>query len=140
MRKFSGPFLIIAVTSPVNVTLQKSPRSKPFVVHIDKVKPYLSETPKSWIGVDFMPDQQVADSPEIIEDSAMEDGVLVESFSDRLEGSDEEVEQRPLTPVTSPSVLQDDREVETNTDEYAVDQGPQPRPRRQIHLPIRYRE
>ena len=32
-RKYSGPFLVIAVTSAVNVTLQRSPRAKPFTVH-----------------------------------------------------------------------------------------------------------
>jgi len=48
-RKFSGPFLIIAVPSAVNVTIQRSRRAKPLTVHIDKVKPYLSDPPTSWI-------------------------------------------------------------------------------------------
>jgi len=32
------------------VTLQKSRNAKPFVVHIDKVKPFLSEPPQSWLS------------------------------------------------------------------------------------------
>jgi len=41
--------LITAVPSPVNVTLQKSRNSKPFTVHLDKVKPYLADPPQSWL-------------------------------------------------------------------------------------------
>ena len=40
-RKYSGPFLVVETPSPVNVVIQKSERSKPFTVHIDKVKPSL---------------------------------------------------------------------------------------------------
>jgi len=50
-RKFSGPYLIIAVPSAVNVTIQRSRRAKPFTVHIDKVKPFLSDPPPSWIPI-----------------------------------------------------------------------------------------
>jgi transposase InsO family protein len=48
-RKYGGPMLITAVPSPVNVTLQKSRNSKPFTVHLDKVKPYLADPPQSWL-------------------------------------------------------------------------------------------
>lgn len=37
-RKYTGPFRIIKVLTPVNLLLQKNPRSKPFVTHVDKVK------------------------------------------------------------------------------------------------------
>ena len=50
-RKFSGPHLITAVPSAVNVTIQRSRRARPFTVHIDKVKPYLSDPPPSWIQI-----------------------------------------------------------------------------------------
>ena len=49
-RKYGGPFLVTALPSAVNVTLQKSRNAKPFIVHIDKVKPYLSEPPQSWLS------------------------------------------------------------------------------------------
>ena len=48
-RKFTGPYLVIATPSPVNVTLQRSSRAKPFTVHIDKVKTYAGDPPRSWL-------------------------------------------------------------------------------------------
>jgi hypothetical protein len=48
-RKFSGPYLVIEVLPPVNLKIQRSPRSKPFYVHFDKVKPWLGDAPKSWL-------------------------------------------------------------------------------------------
>jgi len=48
-RKFSGPYLIIATPSPVNVTIQQSVKAKPFTVHVDKVKTYTQDPPKSWL-------------------------------------------------------------------------------------------
>jgi len=46
-RKFSGPYLVIATPSPVNVTIQRSVKAKPFTVHIDKAKIYTQNPPKS---------------------------------------------------------------------------------------------
>lgn len=48
-RKFSGPYLILEVLPPVNLKIQRSPKSKPFIVHFDKVKPWIGDAPKSWI-------------------------------------------------------------------------------------------
>jgi len=48
-RKYTGPFCVIRVLGPVNVELQLKRRSKPFIVHIDKVKPYFGEPPKGWL-------------------------------------------------------------------------------------------
>ena len=48
-RKYTGPFCVIRVPGPVNVELQKTRKSRPFIVHIDKVKPYLGEQPISWL-------------------------------------------------------------------------------------------
>lgn len=42
-RKFTGPFTVVRVTGPSNVLLQKTPRSRPFHVHVDKCKPFLAE-------------------------------------------------------------------------------------------------
>jgi transposase InsO family protein len=60
-RKFSGPFLVIGTPSPVNVTLQRTCRAKPFVTHIDKVKPYLADTPRSWLEDPSQPTAVTAD-------------------------------------------------------------------------------
>ena len=67
-RKYSGPHLIIAVPTAVNVTIQRHRRARPFTVHIDKVKPYLGGTPTPWITVapaevEVPPDNDNTDAP-----------------------------------------------------------------------------
>jgi hypothetical protein len=51
-RKYTGPFCVIRVLGPVNVELQQTQRSRPFIVHIDKVKPYHGTPPKTWVQND----------------------------------------------------------------------------------------
>jgi len=46
---YCGPFLIIREIDSHTMVFQRSRRSKPMVVHRDKLKPCLSETPVSWI-------------------------------------------------------------------------------------------
>jgi hypothetical protein len=48
-KNYGGPYLIIRKIGAVNVVLQQSRRSKAFVVHIDKIKKCLGETPPSWL-------------------------------------------------------------------------------------------
>lgn len=50
-RKYTGPFCVIQVLGPVNVKLQQTKRSKPFIVHLDKVKPFFGNPPKGWLDV-----------------------------------------------------------------------------------------
>ena len=50
-RMYSGPYLVTEVLGPVNVRIQLSRRSQPFVTHIDKLKPCLGRTPVNWLGV-----------------------------------------------------------------------------------------
>ena len=45
---YTGPFLIVKILGQVNVVLQKSARSNPFISHIDKLKKCLGQTPKDW--------------------------------------------------------------------------------------------
>ena len=49
-RMFTGPFLVTKVMGPVNVKLQASKRSQPFIVHIDKLKQCLAPCPESWLA------------------------------------------------------------------------------------------
>jgi hypothetical protein len=42
-KKFTGPFEVIKLMGPVNLLIRQSPRARPFVVHIDKVKPFIGE-------------------------------------------------------------------------------------------------
>ena len=53
---FTGPYLVVRVIEPVNYVLQKSPRSKPFVVHADKLKKSYGETTPSWLHVESSTD------------------------------------------------------------------------------------
>jgi len=49
-RQYTGPYLVVGVPGPVNVTLQSGPKAKTFLTRIDKVKAYTgSQVPKSWI-------------------------------------------------------------------------------------------
>ena len=46
---WGGPYLVISVLSDVVYRIQKSPRTKPKVIHADRIKPYLGPPLKSWI-------------------------------------------------------------------------------------------
>jgi len=48
-KHYTGPYLIIRMIEPVNCVLQKSQRTKPFVVHVDKIKKCYGNTPVSWL-------------------------------------------------------------------------------------------
>jgi hypothetical protein len=45
---FTGPFLVLKVLGPVNYMIQRSSRSTPQVVHVDKLKPFYGPTPRDW--------------------------------------------------------------------------------------------
>ena len=47
---FTGPFLITRLIPPVNCVIQRTQHSRPMVVHYDKIKPVLGNTPASWLG------------------------------------------------------------------------------------------
>ena len=47
-RNFTGPYRVVRVIPPVNYVLQRSRRSKPFVVHADKLKKCLSPPAVEW--------------------------------------------------------------------------------------------
>jgi len=49
-KAYTGPYLIVRLIEPVNCVLQKSAKSKPFVVHVDKLKKCYGETPASWVS------------------------------------------------------------------------------------------
>lgn len=48
-KLYAGPFLIIEQIGPVNYLIQRSPKAEPRVVHSDKIKLFLGETPRSWL-------------------------------------------------------------------------------------------
>jgi transposase InsO family protein len=54
-RYYGGPHLVVRVITPCNYVIQKSKRSKPQVVHGDKLKLCFGQTPASWLSVDSRP-------------------------------------------------------------------------------------
>ena len=61
-RQYSAPFLVVKVLGPTNLLIQRSKRQKPFVVHNDKVKPYVAEVmPRSWLNIEPVKEDQVED-------------------------------------------------------------------------------
>ena len=49
---YAGSFLTVRLLSTTNAVIQKLQRSKQQIVHVDKHKLYIGETPKSWLQLD----------------------------------------------------------------------------------------
>ena len=47
-QQYEGPYLILEMLSPLVAKIQQSSRTKPKIVHIDKLKKYEGEEPKMW--------------------------------------------------------------------------------------------
>jgi len=48
-KSYIGRYLVVRIMEPVNCFIQKSAKSKPFVVHVDKLKTCFGSTPISWL-------------------------------------------------------------------------------------------
>jgi hypothetical protein len=48
-RVYIGPYKMTAALNNVNFVLKTSPRSKPIVVHIDKLRPFFGSTHQCWL-------------------------------------------------------------------------------------------
>ena len=71
-RKYTGPYLVVGIPGPVNVTLQSGPKAKTFLTHIDKVKTYTgSQVPKSWITSVSTPQALPQDAEEVETDEGV---------------------------------------------------------------------
>ena len=71
-RSYTGPYLITRKIEPVNVVLQRTPKSKPFVVHVNKIKECKGVTPDSWLASHIaQPPPSVSVSPEPISETAV---------------------------------------------------------------------
>jgi hypothetical protein len=147
MLSYEGPYLIVQKMGPVNVRIQKSPRSKSFIVHIDKIKKVLGPTPESWL--------KEKESGEIRENGG---GVVGEERGDPLE-QDPLKDEADLSPgcalgenlenlagTTPPGVpeVTDPVQVREGPPKPSVNiprNGPAPvleRPRREIRKPARF--
>ena len=50
ISQYKGPYLIIRMLSPLVAEIQRNSRTAPKVVHIDKHKPHLGPTPRTWLS------------------------------------------------------------------------------------------
>jgi len=65
---------------PVNVVLQRSPRSKPFVVHINKIKKCFGVTPESWLNSEISSTQAaVSGAPDLVSNDCGNEMISQES-------------------------------------------------------------
>jgi len=49
-KQYEGQFLVVRTPSSVTAKIQKSAKTRAKVVHVDKLKEYLGEPPKSWLA------------------------------------------------------------------------------------------
>ncbi len=62
---YVGPFLVIREIAPCNFVVQRSARAEPEVVHVDKLKPCLGVTPRSWLSEAVAPVVSDTQCPEL---------------------------------------------------------------------------
>ena len=120
IRQYVGPYLVIRVPSALTVEIQKGPKSKPFVVHIDKVKLFTGTPPTNWIASS----SETADVSDVVDhhEHAAETKET-KSAGPRLR---RRLENEPTSPPTPSEV-------------YDADEKPvRARPRRTIQRPKRF--
>ena len=110
---------------PVNVELKLNKRSKPFICHIDKVKPYFGELPKCWLNTNV--ETEVA---EIVGLTSDKDEIL-----ESAEEEDDESARVDNGPVIEPLASEPADVITFSTDQ----EFRRTRPRRNVPRPIRYR-
>ena len=140
-RKYSGPFLVVDVPSSVTVRIQRGKTAKPFTVHVDKVKPYVSDyMPKSWVTNE----SAVSES----ERPAVEQSNEFESSTERLESLTKEGPTEQCLPepeISAEFDISSDTELKTPLKDiqrkatvesgYEVDCPPLARPKRNSRPP-----
>ena len=99
IRQYAGPFLVTRVPSRLTVTIQRSPKTKLFTVHIDKVKLYTGISPASWTdGLDSAtqpnPDEDRKVSSELAGPASSVDIESPTSPNAELEVENEETPRR----------------------------------------------
>ena len=68
-RQYEGPYLVFRVLSQLTVEIQKSAKARLRTVHVDKLKEFVGEPPKSWLATSIAPEvdeSKVKASPETV--------------------------------------------------------------------------
>ena len=87
---YTGPYKIVEVIEPCNVVLAKNSRSKKFVVHTDKLKPYYGDPPEPGSRPVHAEGNGLADDPEdVVEDEDLTEVKHFQSDSSEDEGNEE---------------------------------------------------
>ena len=123
-RLYKGPYKVIEKLGPVNVKIQITPRSKPFVVHIDKLKSYYGEVPRAW-------DKAEENAPQINDNFPTSEDSSISSSSDN-----DMLPAAILTQTEEAQLRGEQQEEETDIESSSGEQ--QRRPKRKIHKPARY--
>jgi len=120
IQQYIGPYLIIRVPSTLTVEIQKGSRIKPFVVHIDKVRPFTGTPPTNWVAIS----SETADVSDVTDHH--EDTAETEET--------ESADPRPRHRLENESALSS-----TQTNVYNADEEPvRIRPHRTIRRPKRF--
>ena len=133
-RKFIGPMLVVKVLPPVNVQLQKSKNASPFISHIDKVKPFYGDPPRSWLTDAPVEQQSLGDGETSGSQTAIEasDQSPV-GEADTAEQGEAEPRNRRRRQDLPRASQQSSRE---GPEPYEADQAPEQRPRREINCQL----
>ena len=99
-RQYEGPYLVLRVLSPLTVEIQKSAKARSRTVHVDKLREFVGEPPKSWLATSAAPevDECLKNTPQVKVEASSETGVL---FSTTDEYSD--VEMNTTSPISKGS-------------------------------------
>ena len=61
---WEGPFLVLQKLSDVHCKIQRSPRAKCRIIHVDRLKPYEGPTMKPWSTTEYPADQEETKKPK----------------------------------------------------------------------------
>ena len=130
--RWEGPWLILKRMSDVTFRIQLKRGSKPRVVHVDRLKPYLGEVIEPWDGQSTerskenpQGDQETAQQLEV-QDNDLSSGNLALDANDEVSVIDEAIAER--------------QELDSNDESESVGKTPPGRYPKRVHkLPLRYR-
>ena len=123
-KNYTGPFLIVRVIGPVNYVLQKSQKSKPFVVHTDKIKLCYGSTPASWLRCVEETCNDGSCETEIEQQKTKAKSV---SPPDDSERTPREVSTESNSPALTKAKKPKDRQSDSNTVTPGLPLGPRPK-------------
>lgn len=107
-RNFSGPFRVLEQCGPVNYLIQKFSRAKPFRVHVDKLRPYYGDDPKTAEGPNAPSKQAVTPSRTTKRPILKEIAVPAVSTIDAIGAPATETSQRPRRNIQRPARFRTD--------------------------------